>query len=188
MKSPIAETVEKAADGVRESAAAAEGEQSELFQLPFAASESVAATAQSVRKAGRPPGAENKSSRQLREWLLGRGVLPQAALMQWVAGGPDVLWNWVTEGKEVYEGRAALRAKVWEMWKQANVELGAYLLPKMQPVDDAGRAIPAMVMFAPGGQVMTAVDGKPPWEYLSEQNQEVSEAENGESQKPEMQE
>lgn len=192
MADPVAEAVEKAALAVREAAAASAGEQAELFALPVQASPQLEAIASANRKAGRPPGAENKGSRELRQWLLGRGVLPQAAVMQWIAGGPEVLWSFVTEGKAMgdFEGRAALRAKVLDSWLRTAMELGGYFLPKMQPVDDAGRVVPAMFMFAPGGGLMSAEGGQaPPWDYLKpiEQNQALSEAGDGESQKDESQ-
>ena len=86
---PLHEAVKGAADGI---ARASAGDQAELFGLPCEdpRGEIEKARARGVRE-GRPKGAESIATRELRRWLLSRGVLPQQSLMQWFQLGPEGL-------------------------------------------------------------------------------------------------
>jgi hypothetical protein len=185
MKAEVAAAVEKGALGVREAGAAA-AEQAELFPLPVEIGANAEQRIESVRKAGRPPGAANRSSRELREWLLRRGVLPQAALMQWVMGGPDGVLAWITGGHPDIAD-AETRAVAYREWRTVCVELGSYLLPKQAQVDEAGRTVPQMIFVMPGGTAPIAPDARAPWLEEIEQNQALTEPGAVQSQTPESQ-
>lgn len=154
-------------DGVIASArAAADGEELELFPLPGArAGEAAAVRAIEAGKRGRPPGAVNKSTAELRKYLLARGVNPLQAMMQWALHTPESLANEL--GCTRLEAFDRLRA-LWE-------GLAPYFVPKMVPVDDAGRPIPVMLMQVGQFGAPKEAGGVAPWLYMEgEQNQALS--------------
>lgn len=169
----IAATVENAGLDVRAAAlaladdiAAAEPE----LELPIEVGEVERARAERAKKLGRPPGKANRGTIQLRNWLLEQGVLPQKAIMSWVAGGPDALLTWVLEGTGPEsldpKDRVAIRRDVMGLWLKSTGELGRYFLAPLAPTDETGRSVPQLVMVMPqaevGGRVIEA--GTAPWD------------------------
>lgn len=160
--------------------AAADGDQAELFGLPVAdaGGEIAAASERVARGVGRPPGASNKATVALREWLLRRGVLPQAAVMQWVQLGPEGVAIWMAGGRPGAV-TAEIRATALREWGKLAGELGRYFMAPMSPQDAEGKAMPMFNVVINGGSGVTDDKGNslPPWAYLDvEQNQQVSEA------------
>lgn len=103
------------------------------------------------RKAGRPPGAQNKATKELREWLLRGGVLPQKWMADWLSVEPEQL-------------AARLGCTVLEAFdRQARLadSLAPYVMSRMAPSDDKGQAVPIFnFQFGTGGPE----NDLPPWE------------------------
>jgi hypothetical protein len=152
-------------------------EQLPLFEPPSFGAENpaigvVVARAEAERRGpGRPPGALNKSTRDLRQWLLGRGVHPLETLMRWGMHSPHSLA--IELGCSKLEAFDRLKA-VW-------AELVPYFVPKLQPTDESGQAVP-FLSFVIGGAEGGAGPGVPPWAYLDALRSET--AENSHSRKP----
>lgn len=156
-------------------AAAGPAEQAELFGLPVSDPEGKVEAARSVGlKGGRPPGAQNLATRQLREYLLKRGVLPQQAMMEWMLLG--------VEG--IKEALGCDKIEAFDRWLSLADKLGRYFMAPMVPVDGEGKPAPSFTVVIGGRTGVAAPDGAqlPPWEYL--QIQELSSTDDGEP-KPE---
>lgn len=158
-----------------EIAGAAAAETPDLFGLPVddPSGEIEKARATGL-KGGRPKGAQNVATRELREYLLARGMLPQQAIMQWFMLGPVGLAN-------------ALKcdlADAFDRWERMGDRLGRYFMAPMTPVDGEGKPAPSFAVFIDGRSGVVAGDGStlPPWEYLRQQNQELSDIEGERSQ------
>lgn len=112
----------------------------------------VAAEAERTRKAGRPKGAQNLATRELKQWIVQLlGGTPQERLARWAAMEPEELAR-------------RLGCTVQEAWKEQRrieIELMPYFMARMQPVDDQGRPVP-LVALSIGGQVGQA-NGAEPW-------------------------
>lgn len=161
---PLREALKGASTDI---AAASAAEQADLFALPVPdPTGEIEALRQSGSKGGRPKGAQNLATRELRAWLLSRGVLPQQAMMQWLTMGP--------EGMAKALGCSKLEA--FDRWARLAEGLGKYFLAPMTPVDGEGKPAPSFQVFIGGSPGIVQADGtiKPPWEYLNEQNQEVT--------------
>lgn len=152
----VAELVQAVAGDV--AAAKAEPEQLAMFEAPagellIAGSNAAIAEERRMRGAGRPPGAQNKATRELREWLLAKGIVPQHWQMKWLMLEPEAL-------------AARLRCTVAEAFdRQAALarELGPYLMAKMAPTDAAGNAVPGVVLSIGGEPVNQDGSGAVPW-------------------------
>lgn len=157
--------------------AVADGEQMPLFDIPTRFSgvrvdpaddrgARVERAAEMHRK-GRPPGAVNKSTADLRKWLLARGVNPLQQMMRWSMHTPESLA--AEFGCTQLEAFRELRG----MWG----ELAGYFAAKVVPVDDQGNAVPFFQMLI-GGAAASAPGqtARPPWLAESEQNQGVIDA------------
>lgn len=210
------EAARAAGAGILAARADAAGEQVELFGLPVAdeSGEIAAATGRVARGPGRPEGASNKATVALRDHLLRKGVLPQAALMQWVMLGPAGLAKALVE-----ESLALERARFAEMseeqrekaiaefiepafppefmlgcfkeWAKVAGDLGKYFMAPMSPQDAQGKSVPMFNVILGGGlgQVDKAGNQLPPWAYIDvEQNQPVAPSDGGESQSKESKE
>ena len=170
--------------------AAAEGDQVELFDIPtrFSAlrggerADAIAALERAKaehRGRGRPEGAQNKSTAQLKEYLLKRGTHPLQQLMRWSMHTPESL------AKEL--GCTPLEAfkELRTMWS----DMTRYFVAPMVPVDETGQAVPFFQMIFGGsaGAPLGAAGDIPPWERRdamaqgnggqSVQNQQVIDAE-----------
>ena len=141
--------------------------QAELFDLPCSdPTGEIKAARDNGSKGGRPKGAQNLATRELREYLLKRGILPQQALMQWFLLGPEGLAKALTCSK----------AEAFDRWARLAEGLGKYFMAPMTPVDAEGKPAPSFAVFIGGrtGVVGPAGETLPPWAYLDQQNQELT--------------
>lgn len=144
------------ADGMRPDAAAPV--QEEMFARPVVPKaggrlslEEAARDAETRRKAGRPPGSQNRSNVQMREYLLRHGVNPHKWMMDWLLLSPEELAQ-------------RLQITIVEAWdRQALLvdRIKKAFMPDLAPTDEAGKAAPVL-NFNIGGVAATA--NKPPWE------------------------
>lgn len=103
------------------------------------------------RKAGRPPGAQNKSTIELRKWLLANGIVPQQWQMRWL----------LLEPEEMARRLQITLSEAWDRQAALARELAPYLMSRMAPSDDKGNAVP-MLAFNING---TGAPGeRAPWE------------------------
>lgn len=133
--------------------------------------------AREERKAGRPKGATNKASGDLRRFLQRQGVDPHMIMAEYLALSPE----------ELAARLGCSRADAFDRQIKMAESLMPYVRAKLAPVDDTGRAVPVMV-FQMGGQAAPmAANGliKPPYvvegeamglEYEIVDNQWVSKA------------
>jgi hypothetical protein len=173
----VGEAMAAAASDLDAAKAAAGGEQMPLFDIPtrFLGVRADGAPDDRVEKVeraaalhrrGRPPGAVNRSTAELRKWLLGRGVHPLEQLMRWAMHTPESL------AAEL--GCTLLEA--FREWKSLQVELAPYFAAKVVPVDDNGNAVPFFQMIMGGAGSGAGPGAAPPWLAQDEQNQRVIEA------------
>ena len=163
--------VREALKGASMSIAREAGEQPALFDLPCAdpSGEIAQAQARGV-KGGRPKGAQNLSTRQLREFLLAKmgGRTPQEQVAQWASLGPEGL------------ARAMFmeRAEAFALWLRMQEWLGRYFMAPMVPVDADGKPAPSIVVSIGGQSGIVTASGEvnPPWAYI-EENQALIEGE-----------
>jgi len=166
----VADAVAGAGAEIAATRAAAAGEQAELLELPSADPERHAgelARAMTAHRRGRPPGAVNRSTKELREYLLRRGLNPLQAMMQWAMHSPESL------ARELSCTRLEAFDRLASLWR----ELAPYFASKMVPVDDTGRPVPLMLMQFGAFGAPKEAGGQAPWLYLdAEQNQALSDA------------
>lgn len=160
----VAEAVKGAVAEIDGDARAAAGEQIPLFEVPTRltgdrAAEQLGKVARS-RGPGRPPGAENRSTAQFRDYLLRRGVNPLEQLARWAMHTPETLATELECTK--LEALRELRA----MWG----ELAPFLFSKVAPTDEAGQAVPQFMMFIGDGGAVQVAGARPPW--LAQEPQE----------------
>lgn len=112
----------------------------------------VAAEVKRTGKAGRPAGAQNLSTRELKAWIVQLlGGTPQERMARWVMLEPEEL------GKRL----GCSVADAFDRQVAILKELSPYLMAKMQPVDETGKAVP-FIQLVTGGQVQGA-NGAVPW-------------------------
>lgn len=147
------------AEEVAEVKAAAEGEQLGLFAPPIpdgALRDTIVAEAEArEKKAGRPKGATNLATRQLREFIFSRGKNP-------------VIWkiSWLTmtvEQLAAYLGCTKLEA--FDRQRMLADSLQGLVLPNLAATDENGNAVPTISMVFGGVSPGVSPD-RPPWEYL----------------------
>ena len=160
---PLREALKGASAGI----ARAEIAQAELFELPCADPTGEIAQAQARNaKGGRPKGAQNLATRELREFLLTRmgGQTPQEQVARWAALGPEGL----------AKALGVSRADGFDRWQRMQEWLGRFFMPPMVPVDADGKPAPSIVVSIGGATGVTTSSGEvlPPWSYV-EQDQEV---------------
>ena len=138
---------------------AAEGSQLAMFDLPSRL-EGADLAEQGVKVArargpGRPPGAENRSTRELREYMLARGAHPLIELMRWSLHTPETLARELDCTRlEAFDRLTAIRR-----------ELAPYFVAKMAPTDEAGNVVPIFNLSI-GGVAGGLGPGLPPWAEL----------------------
>jgi len=119
--------------------------------------EAIAANAADERKRGRPKGAENLSSRQLREMLVRAGGHPLIHLARWATLTPEELAKRLgCSVVEAFDRQVA----IWD-------KLAPYVAAKLAPTDEKGNAVPGLVISI-GDQAINAgigvsAGGSPPW-------------------------
>lgn len=136
--------------------AAAEGEQLSMLAVPIGnpRAKHLRAAVERRNKAGRPPGAVNKSAKELREYLLARGVHPLQRMMEFMLHSPQSLA--VELNCSMLEAALFLR----ELWKDA----APYFAPKLVPTDTEGRELPFFQMIVGGQHAhLAAGEGGVPW-------------------------
>ena len=165
-------------DVVREALKGAFGEiaheaaaQPALFELPCADKSGRIAEAQArAAKGGRPKGAQNLATRELRDWLLGRmgGQTPQEQVARWLSLGPEGL----------AEALGCSKAEAFDRWTRGMEWLGRFFMAPMVPVDADGKPAPAIVVNVGGSTGVRTASGEvlAPWLYV-EQDQEVIDGE-----------
>lgn len=161
----------EALKGASTSIARAGGEQIALFDLPCDDPNGKIAQEQArAAKGGRPKGAQNLATRELREYLLARmgGKSPQEQLAHWASLGPLGL----------AEALKCDRIDAFDRWRGVMEYLGRFFMAPMVPVDDQGKPQPAIVVSIGGVTGIQTSSGEvlPPWSYV-EQNQELIEGE-----------
>ena len=162
-------------DVVKEASAAiagelAGGEQAALFDLPVEDPRGEIGKARALgARGGRPKGAQNLATRELRDWLL-RGMggkTPQEQLAQWAILGPEGL----------AQALHCDRLEAFDRWRGVLEYLGKFFMAPIAPETADGKPVPQMVVMVGGSAgVVDQASGEtlPPWEYLDQQNQEVS--------------
>jgi hypothetical protein len=119
--------------------------------------EAIAANAADERKRGRPKGAENLSSRQLREMLVRAGGHPLIHLARWATMTPEEMARRLDcKVVEAFDRQVA----IWD-------KLAPYVAAKLAPTDEKGNAVPGLVISI-GDQAINAGLGvsagaSPPW-------------------------
>jgi hypothetical protein len=151
-----------------EIAEAGEPAQEELFALPcLDPSGEIEAARSRGLKGGRPKGATNLMTRDLREYLTRRmGGTPQEGLAKW----------WILGPVGLAKALNCSRLEAFVQWKDLGDKLGRYFMAPMVAIDDQGKPAPSFTVVIGGNQgvVTAAGEQRPPWEYLSVQNQELS--------------
>lgn len=140
--------------------AAGEGEQLGFFAPPIPdeakRAEIVADAEARERKAGRPRGATNLSTRQLREYVLSRGKNPVIWKISWLTMTVEQLAEYLGIKKaEAFDRQLAI----------AN-SLQGIVIPNLAATDEAGNAVPTINMVFGGGTSSGVGPDRPPWEYL----------------------
>lgn len=155
----VAEAITGAVAGIADVQKSAAGEQLPMFDVPTRHTGARAAELQRAiehkRDRGRPPGATNKATKAMREYLLGRGINPLQAMMQWALHTPTSL------AAEI----GCTRLEAFDRLKDLWAELAPFFAAKMVPVDDEGRPLP-FFQFNFAGTAMAARPGasaEPPW-------------------------
>lgn len=134
---------------------AADGEQLGLLPLPIGnpRAKHLRRDVERKNQAGRPPGAVNKSTAELRAWLLARGIHPLHQMFRWMQHTPQSLAAEL--GCTQLEAFDRLRL----LWSDA----APYFAARFAPVDGQGNAVaPTFLMQIGGGRAPGAAD-LPPW-------------------------
>jgi len=155
----VRELVSEASAEFEAQAAAAKGAQLAMFSVPLRSrggAEKAAAMQREIERRqgpGRPPGAQNLTTREFRNWLLGKGISPLASLMRYAIVPPDML------AAEL----GCTKIEAFREWRILQSELAPYLHAKLAFVDDQGQAVPFM-QFVVAGQAITVNSGETPWD------------------------
>lgn len=154
------EIARAAASEVAAELAAADGEQLGFFAPPIPdeakRAEIVADAEARERKAGRPKGATNIATRQLREYVLSRGKNPVIWKISWLTMTVEQLAEYLKiKPAEAFDRQLAI----------AN-SLQGIVLPNLAATDAAGNAVPNINMVFGGGTSSGVGPDRPPWEYL----------------------
>lgn len=164
----LREAAKEAFAGV--AAASAGGDQAELFALPCAdPSGEIEAARQRGSRGGRPKGAQNLATRELRDWLL-RGMgnkTPQEQLAAWANLGPEGL----------AKALGCNRVEAFDRWKSVLEYLGKFFMAPIAAETSDGKPVPQMVVMVGGSAgIVDAASGEtlPPWEYLDQSNQQLT--------------
>jgi hypothetical protein len=143
---------------------AAPEEQLDLLSLPAGHAVSrfdakaVEQVAERERAGGRPKGAKNLVTRELREMMLRSGTNPLLAMMRWGSLSPEELANRLgIKPAEAFD-------KLVGLWR----ETAPYLMGKAVATDDHGNAMPTIQLNIGGRAVSIGPDARPPWEELNE--------------------
>lgn len=126
----------------------------------------LAAEAERTAKAGRPKGAQNLATRELKDWIVRLlGGTPQERMARWA----------MLEPEELAKRLSCSVSDAFDRQQAILKELAPYFMARMQPVDDQGRPVP-FVALAIGGQVGNANGGAPWATWFNGQTPETIEA------------
>jgi len=135
----------------------AAGEQLGMFPVPSRFTgkrrEALQGAIEHRRKAGRPAGARNKSTEELRRYLLARGADPLQCLVEWSLHTPTSL------AAELQCTRLEAFDRLKDLWKEA----APFFYGKAVSVDGEGNAVPFFQMNFGGAQ--GPGQALPPWLY-----------------------
>jgi len=115
----------------------------------------VIANGEVERRRGRPPGAVNVQSRQLRAMIEGTCGNPLLQMARWAALTPE----------EIAHRLGITTVEAFDRLILLLRELAPYTAAKLAPVDDAGRAVPNIAVMIGGQGINTDAGGAavPPW-------------------------
>lgn len=138
--------------------AAAKGEQIAMLPVPGsghgARAKRLRLDAAATNRKGRAPGAVNIANKQLREYLLARGVHPLQRMMEWMLHTPASL------AAEL----GCKKAEAFELLRKLWSDAAPYFAPKMVPTDDQGREVPFFQMILGGQHAhLQGAPGVPVW-------------------------
>lgn len=158
--------------------ASAAEEQLDLLALPSSAPVRLMDEAKQIevanreRAGGRPKGARNLMTREIKELALRAGTHPLLNLMRWGSLSPEEMASRLgIKTSEAFDRLVAI-------WRETT----PYFVGKAALTDEEGRAVP-MISLNIGGQTMASgPDARPPWEALNdptiiEQYQQLEQAE-----------
>lgn len=124
---------------------------------------------------GRPPGAQNRVTRDAKQLLLATGFVPLAWHARWGQHTPESL------AREL----GCTIAEAWDRLERVHQVLNGFFVARPLPVDGAGNAVPFLQMVV-GGLPTVAPGAAPmrkPWDYLDAEempeNQAFTAPENG---------
>lgn len=114
----------------------------------------VAANATRERKAGRPPGATNLATRDLRRALHAAGLDSVWEMARWALLTPEELAQRLgCSVADAFDRKIGLLDRI-----------APYQHARLAPTDAAGAAVPMMAMMI-GGREATPLNARPPWEH-----------------------
>jgi len=105
------------------------------------------------RRRGRPKGAENLASRQVREMVFRECGIPLLELARWASLTPE----------ELALRLGCTKLEAFDRKKAMLAELASFTQPRLAPTDDKGRAVVPMVMAVDNRVVNGAEASEPPW-------------------------
>lgn len=137
----------------------------DLLPTRFEGTDAAEQVARVERGRGRPAGAQNKATKEVKAYIQRVLGDPMVEMARWAMHTPQSL------AKEL--GCTTLEA--FDRLQAIRKELLPYFYARMAPVDDTGKAVPTFNLQIGGSQVaVVAGPDRPPWEY--EQDQWVEEA------------
>jgi hypothetical protein len=131
------------------------GESAEKF-----AERQAAALAEGKRGVGRPKGAQNLATRELKELGLrsSGGKHPFIERMRWFALGVD----------GIRQQLGCTYVEAFDRWERLAATLQKVYIADQAPVDDQGKAVPGIAIFTGGTGTNTDAGGLPPWRVAFE--------------------
>lgn len=153
----LGDAVGAASAALEKKSEAARGEQLPMFVVPTRFTgprgEQVQRALEHQRRAGRPPGARNKSTEELKRYFLARGADPLQRLVEWGLHSPTSL------AAELGCTRLEAFDRLVELWGEA----APFFYGKAVPVDGDGNAVPFFQMNFGGAS--SPGQALPPWLY-----------------------
>lgn len=143
--------------------------------------EEIGTVAVAERRAGRPKGAVNKGTRELRDYLGARGFDAVLEQVRWAFLSPE----------ELAARLGCTREAAFDRKMTLLDRLAPYQHARLAPTDTGGNAVPLLAMTI-GGRLATPDTARPPWQWdvegvfvdvpQSEQDQGLGDAPSGQSQ------
>jgi hypothetical protein len=156
----IAAAAAKAIDG--------EAEQLDLLPLPSGESRAIAVeeAVKRARARGRPAGAQNIATREMVEFIRRTIGDPMLDSARWTLHTPESLATML----------GCTRLEAFDRLEKIRADLRRFVYAPKAPEDADGNAVmPTLVLELGGTRLGGSLTERPPWEYLNEQNQGLSE-------------